>query len=251
MRKLFLLGALFLFGCGGSTSGGGASGGQAGAGSGGTSGSGATGGSGGSGGTSVGGSGGIGGCESLVPCCDASGNPVNPVCNSGSPACPPGSAFPPTGICTPTNTSCTPQKPCAADEWCDYNDNLCGAGEPGSCKKRPQGCDLMYAPICACDGSVAGNECAAQSGGSDVNGKGGCKPPQAMFACGQIFCSVAQQYCERATSDVGGWPDSYSCKTLPAACATAPSCGCLMNEPCGTLCEGDSMGNLTVTCPGG
>ncbi|MBK8995622.1 MAG: hypothetical protein IPM35_07735 [Myxococcales bacterium] len=238
-----------LLACGGSTdSDGSSTGGTSAGGSGG-----ASGGSGGSGGGGSGGGGGTGGyCESFVPCCDAQGNEVTPICPTpGNPECPPGSSWPKTGICEPPGDECTPAKACAADEWCDYPDNLCGAGVAGKCVKRPQGCDLLYAPVCTCDGKVAGNECAGQSGGWDVAAKGGCAPPQDMFACGQLFCMTGQQYCEVVTSDVGGYPDSFACKELPSACGSAPSCGCLKDQMCGDLCKTDAGGNFVLTCPGG
>lgn len=240
--------------CGGSTDvdGSGGAAGSAGSGaSAGSGGSGASAGSGGSGATA--GSGGSGGfCESFVPCCDSSGNEVSPICPSGMPECPPGASWPPpgTGMCSGSST-CSPQKPCASDEYCDYSDDLCGAGDDGTCKKRPQGCGLLYAPVCGCDGNVAGNECSAQSAGQDVSAKGGCTPPSGTFGCGMLFCNVGTQYCQHSVSDVGGWPDSFSCNELPSSCGSAASCACLAGETCGTWCDTDAGGNLKLTCPGG
>ncbi len=245
LLSTFTLLAAFAVGCGGSTDSDGANaGGQAGGGTGGSTG--------GSGGSSGGGTGGGGGtCESLVPCCDAKGNPVNPICPTpNNPECPTGASWPPTGICS-ASTTCSPSQPCAASEWCDYPDNLCGAGSPGACKQRPQGCDLLYAPVCTCDGQQAGNACAGQSGGQDVSAEGGCPAPQGMFGCGPIFCTVGQQYCQMAISDVGGYPNEFACKALPTACGSSPSCACLKSESCGDMCKADSAGNLQVTCPGG
>ena len=180
-------------GCGGSTDSDGSS----------TGGSGGSAGGGGSGGSSGGGAGGSGGtCESFVPCCDSQGNPVTPICPTpGKPECPAGSSWPPNGTCAPSSGACSPSKPCAADEYCDYGDDLCGAGSPGKCTKRPQGCDLLYAPVCTCEGKVAGNECSGQSGGWDVSAKGGCTPPQDLFACGHLFCTACL---ERALAPSGG-----------------------------------------------
>jgi len=239
--------ALGAVACGGST---------ASEGSGGTGGSGGTATTGGSGGTGTGatsGSGGTGGtmCESFVPCCDASGNAVDPICPSGFPECPPGSDWPTTGTgqCVAQPGACSPTKPCAADEYCDYADDLCGNGAPGTCQKRPQGCPFLYAPVCACDGTIADNDCVAYSvKGVDLDSTGSCPAPSGTFACGTAYCTIGSEYCQRAVSDIGGWADSYVCKPLPSGCA---SCACLKNETCGQWCEADSTGNLTLTCPGG
>lgn len=242
-----LMTAALSFACGGSTQKDGAgSGGQSGGGS-----SGSGGGSGGIGGSSAGGSGGSGYCESFVPCCDAQGNPVDPVCPTpGNPECPAGSSWAKAGLCE-ASAACKPDQPCAADEYCDYPDNHCGAGSAGQCVKRPAGCDLIYAPVCTCAGAEAGNECSAYSDGSDLNGNGGCKPPVGMFECGQQFCATGNQYCEVIGSDLGGYPDTYTCKQLPAGCAAGVSCDCLKAEQCGSVCKADASGNYQLTCLGG
>lgn len=246
---LFLGAASLVCACGGSTDSGNTGGASGAGGAGGTS----TGGSSGGGAGGASGSGGAGGsCESFTPCCDASGHPVTPICVvPNQPECPPGSSWPATGTCSANPGACSPSLPCASAEYCDYPDNRCGAGASGTCVKRPQGCDLLYAPVCTCEGKQAGNDCAAYSGGTDVNQAGGCTPPQGMFPCGYQFCSVGSQYCQVATSDVGGEPNNYTCKQLPAGCGANPGCGCVANESCGSWCALDGSGNLTLTCPGG
>lgn len=141
---------------------------------------------------------------------------------------------------------------CADDEYCDYPLNNCGANDAvGECKPKPEACDKVYAPVCTCQGTVAGNDCAAYVSGSDLSSTGGCAAPAGMFACGAGFCDLATQYCQRTTSDVGGEPDSYGCQPLPAACASGTaSCDCLAAENCGSLCS-ESGGGFTLTCPGG
>lgn len=231
-----LLGALA---CGGSTSGDAPnSGGDAGVGGGG-----ASGGTGGQGATSSGGTGGY--CESFVPCCDSQGKAVDPVCPTpGDPKCPPGATWPPTGFCTPGGLDCTPTQPCAQDQYCDYPDNRCGNGVGGKCKTRPLGCDLIYAPVCACGGSVAGNDCAAYSEGLDLNEPGGCEAPSGMFACGEKFCSTSQ-YCSANPPDVSGIKGVYSCKQPPAACGGTPTCECVKG-PGYDDCTVDAEGNVTA-----
>lgn len=246
-----VLGAALAFACGGSSTsdGGGGSAATGGAATGGSGGNGATAGSGAS--AANGGSGGGVPCTSFVPCCDAAGNSVDPYCDaSGNPQCPSGSAFPPSGVCSGTSTSCTPQQPCGVKQYCDYPDDLCGAGAPGTCKNRPTGCDLTYDPVCTCAGELTGNACAANSGGQDV-GAGGCAPPQGTFTCGTAFCDVASQYCLLSVSDVGGIPNSYDCLPLPAGCTSPVSCSCLELVPCGMWCSVNDQGHVTLTCPGG
>ncbi len=229
-----------LSGCGGSTTGEG--------GSGASGGTGATAGTGSSGGASSGGgSGGTGGCTSFVPCCDAQGNSVEPVCTP-YPQCPPGSSFPASGICSPS--SCSPEKPCGALEYCDYPDDLCGTGLPGKCEPRPGGCYDIYAPVCTCNGTIAGNDCDAYSEGTDIAPSNQCTAPAGMFSCGAGYCDASFTYCRHGVSDVGGEPDSWECQPIPAACNPA-TCACLELEPCGQWCEGSANGGFTLTCPGG
>lgn len=141
---------------------------------------------------------------------------------------------------------------CATGEYCDYGANRCGNGdEQGQCKARPGACPDLYAPVCACNGMTYGNECDANAAGFDVAASGGCPAPQGMFACGTQFCQHGTQYCRRDISDVGGFPDGFSCHTLPAACGTVPSCACVRAETCGSSCEATAASDLTVSCAGG
>ena len=73
--------------------------------------------------------------------------------------------------------------------------------------------------------------------------------PQGSFACGWTFCLLGSQYCQRVTDDTGG-ADGWSCLPLPDGCID-PSCDCLADEPCGSICEAGPDGALVVTCPGG
>jgi hypothetical protein len=138
-----------------------------------------------------------------------------------------------------------PTPPCAADEFCDYGINNCGAFDnQGVCTKRPQACDKNLYPTCGCDGQIHGNECDANAAGTDVNNNG-CMPPAGQFSCGAHFCQSNTDYCEHEVSDIGGLPDTYTCKPVPAACGATPSCACLSGVACGT-CSASSNGDLTV-----
>jgi hypothetical protein len=142
---------------------------------------------------------------------------------------------------------------CGPTEYCDFPRNTCGAAdEQGTCKARPQACPDIYSPTCACDGKVYGNDCDAAGQGTDLSNFGDCPPPNpGLFNCGPTFCATNQQYCILTTSDVGGEPDSYGCGNLPAGCAVPATCDCLKGEPCGSICEVLSNGQLRLTCPGG
>lgn len=138
---------------------------------------------------------------------------------------------------------------CAPTEYCDWTDDACGeSGGTGTCKPRPMACPELYAPVCACDGTVQSSDCSANGAGSDIDTEGACTPPAGLFLCGAHFCAVGQQYCERTLSDVGGYPDSTMCKDLPAGCM---NCACLANVNCGNTCQDVSGGGSIVTCPGG
>ncbi|MFS8067157.1 MAG: hypothetical protein ACMG6S_12370 [Byssovorax sp.] len=144
-----------------------------------------------------------------------------------------------------------PMPACAADEYCDYSINNCGAFDnQGVCTKRPEACDKNLYPTCGCDGQIHGNECDAAASGTDVNNNG-CTPPPGDFACGAHFCLSNLEYCEREVSDVGGFPDVFTCKPVPAGCGAAPSCACLSGVACGSTCAPTDNGGLKVTCFGG
>jgi hypothetical protein len=97
---------------------------------------------------------------------------------------------------------------------------------------------------------VYDNGCFAQGAGVDENLFGNCTPPGGLFACGSHFCQLNSEYCEIGISDVGGEPNTYTCKALPV-CPATPDCACLANEPCGFMCDGNATSGLTLTCPGG
>ncbi len=141
---------------------------------------------------------------------------------------------------------------CSADEFCDFAADTCGvADEQGRCRARPDACDDQFEPVCGCDGVIHANACDANAAGTDVSSLGSCPVPAGQFACGFRTCETTTEYCQRAVSDIGGEPDSFQCKPLPAACDPSASCECLALEPCGALCEEVGAGALRLTCPGG
>jgi len=142
---------------------------------------------------------------------------------------------------------------CAADEFCDFPQDSCGiADESGTCKKRPATCpDPIFEPTCGCDNMVRGSACETNAAGFDVNANMSCPVEAGRFACGFKQCVIASEYCERADSDIGGEPTSFTCKAIPTACPSPATCGCLAGEPCGGSCAGEGKTGLTLHCFGG
>jgi hypothetical protein len=213
-----LIGAFVVAACGGSTDEDGSGGSSGSGGSAGTGGS--TGGNGGSGGSTGGSGGSTGGSAGSGPTCG--------------------------GVLG---------EPCPTGQWCNYTPDSCGtADQTGTCEPMPSGCDLLYAPVCGCDGAVHGNACSAQSAGVDVNAAGGCTPPPDLFGCGPMFCNGTTDYCEQIFDDTGQ-PPAYMCKPLPAACVGSADCACFPdNIPCVELCDvvfGNGPYGFVLTCPGG
>ena len=63
---------------------------------------------------------------------------------------------------------------CGGNEWCDYPDDLCGAGMNGVCMPQPMVCNLIFAPHCGCDGADHSNACVANANGTDIDHPGNC-----------------------------------------------------------------------------
>jgi hypothetical protein len=134
--------------------------------------------------------------------------------------------------------------PCAADEWCDFSNNLCGASDwLGVCRKRPSQCPTPPpVPVCGCDGKSYASDCFAEMAGVGVNANGSCTQA-GTFPCGpMLMCQVGLEYCQIANGIVLG----HQCLPLPASCL-APNtadCSCMpIAMDCGS-CTG-TIGEIT------
>ena len=72
-----------------------------------------------------------------------------------------------------------PLMPCVAGDECG-NGQFCARHQgdcegPGICMEKPDGCYLMYDPVCGCDNNTYGNDCEANIAGVSVRYKGGCE----------------------------------------------------------------------------
>lgn len=67
---------------------------------------------------------------------------------------------------------------CNAGQYCNWKaEDICGAADAaGTCTYKPEVCNKMYAPVCACDGKTYSNACMAAAAGASVSSEGACAP---------------------------------------------------------------------------
>jgi hypothetical protein len=144
---------------------------------------------------------------------------------------------------------------CAADQYCDFGNNLCGADDTtGRCMPRPASCPALLVPerTCGCDGRVYSSACEVTLAGADLSQAGACPLDPGAFACGYRQCSRTTEYCLASPSDVpDDAPDSFACRGLPPGCGSSPSCACLSGQTCGNRCTGDAAAGFTLSCLAG
>lgn len=69
-----------------------------------------------------------------------------------------------------------PPQHCNAGQYCAWTtENMCGAFDAsGACTYKPDVCNKIYKPVCACDGNTYSNECMAAAAGYSVSSEGAC-----------------------------------------------------------------------------
>jgi hypothetical protein len=65
---------------------------------------------------------------------------------------------------------------CNAGQYCNWKaEDICGAADAaGVCSYKPQICNKLFKPVCACDGKTYGNACMAAAAGASVSSQGAC-----------------------------------------------------------------------------
>jgi hypothetical protein len=121
---------------------------------------------------------------------------------------------------------------CAANEYCAYDPKAaCGAADQtGVCTPKPQACQDIYSPVCACDGQTYGNACEAAAKGSSVLHTGACDQPTGD-SCGGLKPVACErgEFCNYPISTKCGSGDQTgNCAKIPDACDAIydPVCGC-------------------------
>jgi hypothetical protein len=105
------------------------------------------------------------------------------------------------------------------------------------------------APCAGCDQRPYGNDCARETVGVQLDHTGPCVGDgggDVVPSCAD--CDPATQYCGQTVGGVDRTLRFVGCIALPSGCGATPSCVCVGNIGCASVCAAPSGGPVTVTC---
>jgi hypothetical protein len=67
------------------------------------------------------------------------------------------------------------------NQYCDFGVGNCRVADAqGTCKTRPTICQLIFKPVCGCDGNTYGNACQAAGAGISIDHLGPCSDGEVL-----------------------------------------------------------------------
>jgi hypothetical protein len=144
-------------------------------------------------------------------------------------------------------TGCKATADCDAGAYCDFADDLCGDGVPGTCRSNLAACPPVTNPEfhCGCDGKLYKAACDLPAAGVDRSLKPRCPLQPGQFLCGWRHCDKATEFCQVTSKPPGG--DDFTCIAFSSV-GCVPGCACLASK-CSKCAGAPDAGGVTLTCP--
>jgi Kazal-type serine protease inhibitor domain len=142
---------------------------------------------------------------------------------------------------------------CAEGLFCDLDAGTCGAPSPsGVCRRAPEACPDISAPVCGCDGTTYENACEAARNRVSVRGAGEC-PCGDGCACDFLDAASCplDMYCAGEAGVCLAAGAKGRCTSLPSNCPQVVSevCGC-NNTTYANACVAAKRGRTSVALLG-